>query len=528
MTITFDSANTPLRELASASNTDGGIPFLTVEGRTATYAEAWIAVRHFALGLREAGVVAGDRVVILLPNCLEAVWAWFGVQALGAIDAPVSIEAPGPFLHYLIDDLQPAAVVGTPELLQSLAGLERPPRLAIVVQGGPDDHPVGSRTEHLSFDAVLSTGASARDDLSLPTARTPGTILYSSGTTGPSKGVVLAQGYYSSLAQAHIEVAEFRRGDRFYCVQPLCHIDGRSSVIDPLHLRGHAILGTRFSARRFWDEVEEVDADVFVYIGTMLHLIHKQPERPLRDPERRRTAMGSATPPSIHRDFERRFNVDLIEGYGMTELGLILAHRRSRTEVGSIGRALPWIDVQVVDEDDDPVADGVTGQLLARPRGPHLHMEGYWNRPEATVEAWRGLWFHTGDLVVRHSDGAFEYVGRTKDMIRRRGENVSAWEVEQAATQHQGVLEAAAIGLPSDLGDEDVALLVVVKPETQVDLSELRRFIAGRIPRFAVPRYIEIVEGLPKTPSERVDKGLVRQRGLSGAARDFDVAGANP
>jgi crotonobetaine/carnitine-CoA ligase len=151
-------------------------------------------------------------------------------------------------------------------------------------------------------------------------------------------------------------------------------------------------------------------------------------------------------------------------------------------------------------------------------------MTEYWNRPEATVDAWRGLWFHTGDVVRRRPDGSFEYVGRLKDAIRRRGENVSAWEVEEAATRHDLVREAAAIGVPSDVGDEDVALLVVPSLAGPPDPEQLRTFLAADLPRFAVPRYIEIVDSLPKTPSERIAKGLVRERGLSSAAYDFEAA----
>jgi crotonobetaine/carnitine-CoA ligase len=523
----FDPFSTPIRELAAAASDSSGLPFVSVEGKAATYAEAWTAVQETAQGLRASGVQPGDRVILLIPNCLEAIWAWLGVQAAGAVDSPISVEAPGGFLRYLADDLAPTAVIGTAPLLQRLAEvMTSSPALAVVVGDKTGSHPFGTEVRHLSFDDLRTLGATAGRDLELPPASAVGTIMYSSGTTGPSKGVMLSQGYYSTLAAVHVECFDLREGDSIYCVQPLCHIDGRSSVVNTLHLRGRLILGTRFSASRFWDEIEEHDADVFFYVGTMLHLLYKQPPKPLRDPQRQRTGLGSATPPSIKKDFEARFNCRLVEGYGMTEFGIILAQQSGANHPGQVGTPPPWLEVQIVDDDDLPVTDGTPGQLVARPRRPHLHMLGYWNKPEATLEAWRGLWFHTGDVLVRRADGFFEYVGRAKDSIRRRGENVSAWEVEQAATRHECVLEAAAIGVPSEVGEEDIALLVVPSAQGLPEPSELRAFMAGDLPRYALPRFVEVVDALPKTPSERIAKGLVRERGVSDRAWDAEAAPA--
>jgi|tagenome__1003787_1003787.scaffolds.fasta_scaffold20990094_23 carnitine-CoA ligase len=517
----FDGSQTPLTELRSAAENYGDRTFLTVGETSLTYAEAFDRVWRVAGALSRLGVGPGDRVVLLAPNSVELVLAWLGVHAVGAIDAPISVEAPGAFLCYLIADLEPKAVIGTPDLLlrvreTAVTAID----LEIQIDGPTGAALSGADVSRVAFSDLLAV--EAKPPRSDPPAGVTGTIMYSSGTTGPSKGVMLAQGYYSALALAHIEVNDLRGGCRVYCVQPLCHVDARSAVVDTLHLRGHVTLGERFSASRFWDEVESVDADLFFYVGTMIQLIHKQPRRPLKDASRHRAGIGSATPSAIQRDFEARFNVDLVEGYGMTELGLILAQWRGKTSPGHVGSRLPWVDVQVVDDDDNPVPEGTSGELVARPLGKHLMMQGYWRKPEATLEAWRGLWFHTGDLVRARPDGTFEYVGRTKDSIRRRGENVSAWEVEEAATRHEDVLEAAAIGVPSTLGEEDVALLVVPKPGVAIDPGSLREFMAIDLPRFAVPRFIEVVESLPKTPSERVAKSEVRQRGISAAAFDFE------
>ncbi|NUR97795.1 MAG: AMP-binding protein [Kribbellaceae bacterium] len=526
MAIDFASGLTPLRELCRASQENPDEIFITVDGKSATYAEAFEVVMSVRHGLAGAGLEPGERVIIMAPNRLEAVWTWLGVQAVGAIDAPISTEAPGAFLRYLASDLQPKAAVGTRDLLKRLReAAEVDFDLAIVIGPGAEESPLGADTTHIAFDDLHRHGGTALSgEVELPSAAAAGTIMYSSGTTGPSKGVVLTQGYFSTLAFVHIELDGFEPGYRIYCVQPLCHVDGRSAVIAALHLRGHVYLGTRFSASRFWDEIETHDVDVFYYVGTMIHLIHKQPPRPLRNPGRPRVGIGSATPGAIQRDFESRFNVELIEGYGMTEFGVLIAQRRGGTAPGHLGDPPAWVQVMVVDENDDPVPDGEAGQLVARPLAPHLHMLGYWGRPEATVAAWQGLWFHTGDVVRRRPDGHYEYVGRLKDSIRRRGENVSAWEVEQAATRHADVLEAAAIGVPSEVGDEDVALLVVARPGTVLDPIELRGFLARDLPKYALPRFIEIVNSLPKTPSERIAKGIVKERGIGPTAFDAEAS----
>lgn len=520
----FDPTRSPCLDLHAASLSHPDATFVTVSGEDHSYASVHETVVEAARGLLEMGLSSGDRVVVMLPNRIEAIVSWLAVQAIGAIDAPVSLDAGAAHLAYVHEDLAPTAMIGTPDSIASFVNATRVQPALVVVVG---DDPLGSAEATsagptaVPFAEVLERGRLSDRGLEHPSADTLGTIMYSSGTTGPSKGVMLSQGYYSALARVHELANQLRGGSTLYCVQPLCHVDARSAVIDALHLRGRIVLGERFSASRFWDDVETHDVDVFFYVGTMIHLLFKQPQRPR--PKRSRTGMGSATPASIHRDFEQRFNVMLLEGYGMTEFGVIANQIPGRTGPGHIGPELPWVDVCIVDELDRPVPDGVIGELLARPREAHLHMLGYWRKPEATVEAWRGLWFHTGDLVRRLPGGDIEYVGRTKDSIRRRGENISAWEVEEVALKHPSVLEAAAIGVPSDVGEEDVALLIVLARGRQVEPQRLREFMAKDLARFALPRYVEIVDELPKTPSERIAKSVVRNRGITEAAIDLET-----
>lgn len=522
METSYSPPRSVLSQLADAAHDSADAPFLLMDGETYSYAEVHGDVEAFARGLHSAGVVAGDRVLVLLPNVVEAMWAWLGAQRIGAIDVPVSVEATGSSLAHVLSEVEPRAVVTTPELLVRLAetGAGTGIEVAVVV-GDADGQPsAGWDGRRMSVETLMGSGGEAE----LPTVPALGdvaTIMFSSGTTGPPKGVMLAHGYYPQTVGAYDGIIVLPPSPTIYCTQPLCHIDPRIVFLDALARRGRVILMRKFSASEYWRDVEAFDADAFIFIGAMLHLIFKQPTA-VSDRGRRRFGMGSAIPADIHAAFSERFNVELSEGYGMTELYSMTVQRHGECTPGNVGRETPNVELRVVDENDEPVPDGTTGELVARPRRPYAHMLGYWGRPEATVEAWRGLWFHTGDLMRRLPDGPFQYVGRLKDSIRRRGENVSAWEVERAATKHDEVLEAAAIGLPAEVGDEDVALFVVSTPSHSVDPAALRAAMAEDLPRYALPRFIDVVASLPKTPSERVAKAVLKQIGLSPMAQDLE------
>lgn len=526
MTHSWHGATTHLEELARANADSPHLTLLVLDDIRYTCSEVYAETRAVAHGLLALGIERGDRVVILLPNRAEAVWAWLGTNAAGAIDGPVSAEVKGAMLDYYLCDLEPRVVIATQDLVERMADASayRPEVLVIV---GDDDgrRPLGQDVRTLGWQELLELGSGGPDHLA-PSADSTATIIYTSGTTGPSKGVMLSHGYWAEMSRNHQLEVPFDPGSVVYCVQPLCHIDPRSVLLDCLLSRSTFVLAERFSASRYWEDVERHDANYFVYIGTMLHLVFKQPDSQSGRALKPRIGIGSATPAAIFHDFERRFNVRLVEGYGMTEAPFMTSQVLGAAGPGHIGRIVESIEGRVVDEYDAPVPVGDVGELVIRPNRPHVMMQGYWRRPEETLAALRNLWFHTGDLLRELPDGNLQYVGRKKDSIRRRGENVSAWEVEQAAMRHPLVKEAAAIGVPSPFGDEDVAVLIVANgSRAALDLGALRDFMAADLPRFAVPRFLEVVDDLPKTPSERIAKGKVRERGISDAALDGEPIG---
>ncbi|WP_459981413.1 AMP-binding protein [Nocardioides sp. AN3] len=498
--------------------------FLRIAGESFSYRAGLELVESTARGLLALGVEAGDRVGLMCDNRAEVAWMWFGTNAARAIDVPFNADARGRMLAYFVDDAQPRVLIATPDYLTILAeSITHDPEVVVCV-GDSAERPFGDRARQISFEELVELGRAHGGELPSPGPGETATIMYTSGTTGPSKGVMLPQRYYTAQAAHVTNTYGLTHEDVIYCVQPLFHIDARAFMSTVVDLRATAVLGRRFSASRFWDEVRAEGATAFGTIGTMLWLLYKQPARPDDSDHPARLAMCSSTPGDIMREFEERFDVRIIEAYGMTECVLITTAPPGESQPRRIGRQLPEVELQVVDDDDVPLEPGTVGELVFRPLEPFAMMQGYWNKPEATVEAWRNLWFHTGDLVRQYPDGFLEYIGRKKDSIRRRGENVSCWEVETAVVAHPRVLEAAAIGVPSDVGEEDVAVLVVPVAGAELDPAELVEFVAADLPRFAVPRYVELVDSLPKTPSERIEKGKVRERGITSAAWDSNLA----
>lgn len=498
-------------------------PLLRIDGKVVSYAEVLESVRATARGLASFGVEAGDRVAVMADNRQETVWAWLGANVASAIDVPLNTAAQGQLLAAQLASAGPRAVIGTPDYLARVASAA-PSCVELVVSIGSPVDPVlfPASVRHVTFDDLLVAGRGEEAAPVPPVASAIATLLYTSGTTGPSKGVMIPQRYYAVWGRRGVQYVELQAEEVVYCVQPLFHVDARAYLMTAMTAGATFALGTRFSVRSFWDEVREHRANVFSYIGTMLWLLWKQ-EPGERDRDHLvRVAGGAATPAEIHPGFEERFGLRLREAYGMTE-SLFLAHADAATPPGSVGRLVPEVEGILADELDQPVPTGEAGELCFRPREPFATAQGYWGMPQETADATRNLWFHTGDLLREDEAGHLFFVGRKKDSIRRRGENVSAWEVEQAAMRNPEVLEAAAIGVPSPLGEEDVALLVRLRDGSSSTAPELRDAVAVDLPAFAVPRYVDLVASFPKTPSERVDKAKVRAAGLSAAAWDAEA-----
>jgi crotonobetaine/carnitine-CoA ligase len=318
-----------------------------------------------------------------------------------------------------------------------------------------------------------------------------------------------------------IDNLELRRDDVLYCPFPMFHIDATVMTVVPAMLLGTtAAIGDRFSASGFWDEIRRARATVFDFMGATLTMLHKLPtDAGDRDNPAR---LGWGVPvPEFAPDFEARFGVKLVELYGSTDAGVPMYHPVNEPRrQGSCGRPIAQYDVRLFDENGGEMPVGTVGEIVVRPNEPSLMSDGYYGMPAATLESRRDGWFHTGDLARRDADGYFYFVGRRTDSIRRRGENISAFEVEEVVKLHPAVLDAAAFGVPSDLTEEDVMVAVVPRPGNHVDPGQLTEFCAKRMGGHMVPRYVDVVDALPRTPTEKVEKARLRERGVTTSTWD--------
>jgi crotonobetaine/carnitine-CoA ligase len=437
----------------------------------------------------------------MLPSHPEHVYVMLALAKLGATHIPVNVHHKAESLGQLLAHSGARGLIVDHRYADEAApALQSSPVDVVVRRGAPGRGREGKSFENLLLDGsdrpVVSPPRNS-DDVAM--------ILYTSGTTGPSKGVMVTDLMYQTAARNAGIAAEARPGDVMFLWEPLHHVAGVQTVILCLQQGISCAMVERFSASRFWEQVRRYRATQIHYLGGVLGLLMKQPKRPDDSDNPVRIAYGAPAPPAIWTAFEKRFGVRIHECYGMTEASSFTTINLDG-RVGSIGKPVAEFDVKIVDEDGQEAGPGKVGEIVQRERAPGYIMRGYLNDPAATAAALHNGWLHTGDLGRRDEDGYFYFCGRLKDTIRTRGENVSAWVVERAAAEFPGVEECAAIGVPSDIGEEDIKLFVRRAPGTAVDPETLVRYCESRLAYFEVPRYVEFIDAFPKTPSERIRK----------------------
>lgn len=488
-----------------------------------TYAELHAAARRLGGGLAGLGAGRGSPVLLMLDNHVDAVVAWLGVSLVGGLEVPVNTAYKGAILAHVLGNSGAETLVVEDRYCTRLAAVadELAALRTVVVRGGDGrDLPTG-RFRVVPFDDVA--GAAPADPVALQPYDVFG-ILYTSGTTGPSKGVVMPHGHaYNFATPAYMGVAA--EHDVSLVTLPLFHIGGQLWGVYNAFIAGAtAVVLPGFHASTFWDDARRYDATFSTLVGAMAGFLLQQPPR---DDDRGHgmRRMG-ITPATADVDaFAERFDVELASGFGMTEASFVLVAPFGTVQPRRCGRPRPDYEVCVADEHDMPVAGGEVGQLLVRPREPWTMMLGYHGLPDKTQEAWRNLWFHTGDAFYEADDGELVFVDRIKDAIRRRGENVSSSEVEAAVLAHDAVAECAVVAVPSEHSEDEIKAVVVLVPGRRLPEAELIGFLVDRLPYFMVPRYVEIVGELPKTPTQRVQKQALRERGLTPNTWDREAAG---
>jgi crotonobetaine/carnitine-CoA ligase len=486
-------------------------PLLSVpeHGVERSYAEVRAAAAVSAGTLAAAGVEPGDRVAAICGNRVELLDLVLGCAWLGAVAVPINAAARGPQLEHMLRNSGARVLAVDAEHVDVLAALARPDGLEQVwaLDGIPAAAPAG-----WPIREPPPPGRPAP-----PADVAPGdtaAILYTSGTTGPSKGVCCPQAQFYWWGVEVGEMLELGPDDVLYTNLPLFHTNALNAFMQALLAGGRYVLGPRFSASAFWRRLAEADATVTYVLGAMVTILWRRPPAADDRAHRVRVALAPASPANLVEPFKERFGVQLIEGYGSTETNCPIGVTAAEQRPGYMGTLRDGFEARVADPADAPLPDGQPGELLLRAQEPFAFATGYLEMPEATVAAWRNLWFHTGDRVVREPDGWFRFLDRAKDAIRRRGENVSSFEVEQVLSQHPGVSQVAVFGVPSELGEEEVMAAVVPESGAELDPCELLRFCEPLLAYFAIPRYVELIAELPLTENGKVRKAALRERGV--------------
>lgn len=510
---------TAARVLARQAARLGDKAFLTwlPDGRRWSYADIDRQSNALANGLLAQGIGKGRHVAILMENCPEQVLASFALGKLGAVAVPVNAAARGELLRYFLEQSDSEAIVVEARFVERLVALgpamaERM-RLVVVVPDETGAGLPGKPWRALPFARVAAAGGEAPPPVEVG-FRDMAMIMYTSGTTGPSKGCIFSQVRTMLWGMSHAEAHGYLESDVFYVCMPLFHVSAlQGTVYNALTLGASIALQRRFSASGYWADVRKSGATVGNMLGSMANILWGRPPSP-EDREHRMRVCHVSPCPEFAQGFEERFGMRFVAGYGLTDYwsshAFTLADPPSR--LGSAGRTRRGIEARVVDEDDFDVPVGEPGELILRNNNPWEAGEGYYRMPEASLASLRNGWFHTGDRVRIDAEGYLWFVGRDKDAIRRRGENISAFEIETVVKKHPAVEDAAAFALPSELGEDDVALAVVLREGQALEEAELIRYCAANMAYFMVPRYVRWVKDLPRTLSHKVQKFRLREQ----------------
>ncbi|WP_236790869.1 AMP-binding protein [Amycolatopsis sp. GM8] len=517
--------------LADRAGRTPGKPALVFEDEQLSYAELDASASAVARGLLGLGAAPGTSVGVFLPNRVEVLVAFFGIARAGLVEVPVNTAYKGAFLEHALGHTDVQVLLTEPGLLDLVAALpERPHALRTIVLLA-DTVPAGVSlpgVEILTWQAMLARGD---ESTSFPEVGLddPVGIMLTSGTTGRSKGAVYPTLMPVVAAHEFAVAMETTADERLYTCLPLFHGAAKFNISLHAIVAGATIvLGRRFSASRFWDEIRRHEVSQFNALGSVLPMLLAQPPSDRDRDHPAHKVFAAPAPAPVLTAVEERFGVHVVEGYGLTEIKTIVWNPIQRRKIGSMGVPSATTILEVHDDLGFPVAPGQVGEIVYRPRVPHIMLSGYYHQPEATLENSRDLWWHTGDLGFTDEDGYFYFVDRKKDALRRRGENVSSQEVEAVLLAHPAVAEAAAIGVASDLGEQEVMAVIQVAEGAELDLKDLFAHCDRAMPYFMVPRYYRLVGEFPATPTGKIRKAVLREAGLTDDAWDAEAAGLTP
>ncbi|MFE9603678.1 AMP-binding protein [Streptomyces hokutonensis] len=483
----------------AAASEFGDRPFVRVGEVTRTYAQACATAAATAGALAERGCRPGDRVAVMARNRVEFVDLILGCAWLGAVLVPLNTGLRGSGLRQVLRTAEPQFLLVDEELVERVVEAGFQGQLWVAGRGD-----------------VPAPGGSAAVPPAQGRPHDTAFVLFTSGTTGAARGVRCPHAQAVWWGRNVSDSLRLTADDVLYTCLPLFHTNALTTLTQAMVVGASCVIDERFSATRYWERVAEAGATTVYLLGAMVPMLLAQPPGPADRAHRVRRALSPATPGSAWQPFRERFGVTLVDGFGSTETNLVIGSTPEEQRPGYVGTVREGFSARVVDELLDPVPDGVPGELLVRSAHQFAFCTGYLGEPDPGPTAWR----RTGDRVVREPDGWFRFVDRIKDVIRRRGENISSHEVESAVRAHPAVADAAAFPVPSELAEDEVMVAVVPAPGQVLDLRDLVRHCAEELPPFAVPRYLDTVRELPLTETGKVRKAALRERGVTATTWD--------
>ncbi|WP_336328607.1 AMP-binding protein [Halovenus sp. HT40] len=480
-------------------------PLVHTPDQSYSYRDLHETSNAIANALVARGTEPGDRICTFLRNSWEYLTVWFGIAKAGAVMVSLYNDLRGDSLAYILRDSEATTIFLDSSTRTNYETVREEPN-HVTSEFLLGEHPPES--SYQPYQSLLDFDRSSPPDRSRR-ASDPMSVIYTSGTTGKPKGVILPHYSYINTGREYMDnILSLDQDDRAFTTLPLSHCNAQQTTVTGSILAGiDFVLYEEFDPDRFWDQIRRHDATVFSYLGTMITNLHNTDPQPNDADNPAVYGIGAGAPASVIDEFEPRFDVQLLEGYGLTETATLAAvNPPEAPRSGSIGKSLSYTEIEIVDEEDRPLPPGEEGEIVVRPTKPNSFMLGYHDKPDETIDAWRNLWFHTGDIGYKDEDGYFYFVDRKAYAIRRPGGNVSSYEVENVLSDHPDLKEAAVFGVPKEQDHEAVKAVVVPKPGRDPSPVDLVDYCDGRLAYFKVPRYITIRDELPKTATERVKK----------------------
>lgn len=510
----FATLPTSLHELLDAqARRFGESTYAIFEDREWSYATIGQMSRDIAARLKAAGVHAGDRVMLLMPSSVTYLGLWFGISRVGAVESPVNPAYKGSLLKQLIETSSPKLCIIDGDHLEEFR---------VAGDGLIAPEMIISTQMFLSISGTDEPAERAHEAGGRDTAA----IIFTSGTTGRSKGVMVSHRQQLGFGQAFAEITSLSKTDTTYNFLPFFHIAAKFVALGTLLTGGKMLLRPGFSVSNFWSDVRRHGVTVCQAVGGLCHMLNSQPRREAESDNPMRMIYTVPLPWEFKSEFEERFGLTLVEGYGGTECNLVAYSRPDEdTPRGSCGRASPHFEVVIQDEEGNIAPHGQAGEICVRPRFPATMMNGYFGEPQKSLEVMGDFWFHTGDRGVMNADGYFFFLDRLKDAIRRRGENISSFEVERILNGHPAIAESAVVPVPSEIGEDEVKAILVLKPQSTASEQDIFHYAMESMPYFMVPRFIEIRNQLPRTPTMKIKKADLKAEGNNDSTWDCEKVG---